>query len=154
MRCIADTVNEINKKLNISEKVLKKADEIYNIHDEVIISMPIREKIEQWKLIFSVAAQENREVFENADLNIYGHIKEDILSGLPTITVCNAVDNLQEFVFDMEAWMELYFQEAYDIDNWETEKSKYYDFYRIYTGCKQLINGVNEYIDQERKGSL
>lgn len=152
--CIADTIKKINKKLNISEKVLKKADEIYNIHDEVIISMPIREKIEQWKLIFSVVAQENGEIEKNSDLNIYNHIKEDILSGLPMIEICDAVNSLQEFIFDMEAWMELYFQEAYDVDNWTIKESKYYDFYRIWTGCKQLINELKEYTDHEEKGSL
>ena len=77
-------------------------------------------------------------------MSIYDRIRDDILSGLPTLTVYEAADVLREFDLDMIAWMELYFPEIYDADDWGKENSEFYLFYRMMTGLEKLAEALEQ----------
>ena len=143
-KCLRDTAAELSVKQSISTAVLRRCDDFYNIHDAVTVTASIQDKITQWKLVFAMAMQEDASYPPDTAMSIYDHIRDDILSGLPTLTVYEAADVLREFDLDMNAWMELYFPEIYDADDWGKEISDFYDFYRIMTGLEKMSEALEQ----------
>ncbi|MBT9826323.1 hypothetical protein [Pilosibacter fragilis] len=142
--CIRDTAAELSQELNVSVSVLKRCNDFYNIHDAVTVAASIQDKISQWELVFAMAVQESISSTPDTAMGIYDRIRDDILSGLPTLTVYEAADVLREFDLDMIAWMELYFPEIYDADDWGKENSEFYLFYRMMTGLEKLAEALEQ----------
>ena len=142
--CIRDTADELAKEFNISVGVLKRCNDFYNIHDAVTVTASIQDKIAQWKLVFSMAIHESISCTPDTAMSIYDRIRDDILSGLPTLTVYEAADVLREFDLDITAWMELYFPEIYDANDWGKENSEFYHFYRMMIGLEQLAEALEQ----------
>lgn len=142
--CIHDTAAELSRELNVSASVLKRCNDFYNIHDAVTVTASIQDKIAQWKLVFAMAVRENISCTPDTAMSIYDRIRDDILSGLPTLTVYEAADVLREFNLDMTAWMELYFPEIYDAGDWGKEDSEFYYFYRMMTGLEILAEALEQ----------